>query len=437
MLADWVTTFKEFFIYLFDAAFIFQIVCVSLGSVLALGGFKLSIKPLLFRVISFALLFGVTVLSTSLFSTIGNWDLRSYMIILGLLLPGVIYLIFFNKGKWSQNLIKILLFISACYVVTEISHYTNLLSNSLESTGLKTFIRFLPHVLTLACCLLIGLFDINKSKDVTLPNFILSIFVFLFLFAVTFLVSKITDPNQYLEIIVLFILVFFLSTETGIYIVLVENMKLGEEMLELEAQAKLNESAYEMLKLNEESIARTTILRHDLKNHYAYINNLLQEEKYQEAKDYISSINDEDIGGFHIVDCGNRVISSIMNLELSKARMKNIEIKYLLAIPSTLPFKETRLCSLITNIIDNALEGFSPTEDNKFIDVKMFIKDGYFRMSVSNPTNSENMSNVSKKKGKGHGYGIKIIKRIVKHYHGFYRANLENKVYTVEVMLEM
>ncbi len=53
-------------------------------------------------------------------------------------------------------------------------------------------------------------------------------------------------------------------------------------MMTIEAEATMNESASLMLKLNEESITKTSILRHDLKNHYAYIVSLAKEGKNED-----------------------------------------------------------------------------------------------------------------------------------------------------------
>lgn len=152
---------------------------------------------------------------------------------------------------------------------------------------------------------------------------------------------------------------------------------------------------------------------------------------------YISTINEDHFGNFHIVDCGNSVISSIINLELSKARLKNIDLKYLLAVPSTLPFKETDLCSLLTNAIDNSLEAMERDSCQGFVDVKMFVKEGYLRISVTNPTKLKELNLSTRKEKDEHGYGLKIIQKIVKSYNGFLHMELTDHIFHTDILLDM
>lgn len=332
--------------------------------------------------------------------------------------------------------LKVFLYISSAYVVTEITHQVNMLSLSVPSP-LATFYRFLPSLLMPITGALVGYYNINRYQENDKSYFILSSAVFIALFVITFLSSFLETDSSYLRAFILVVLISFLITEIGIYLGLYTTSRNQKKLLDLQAQAKLNEAAYETLKLNEESIERTSIARHDMKNHYAYIASLLEQKKYDEAYKYVSTINEESYGNFHIVDCGNRILSSILNLELSKARIKGIQLKYFVAVPKELPFKETDLCSLFTNLIDNALEAIEREKNGGAVEIQIYTKGGYLRIAITNPTNMKEVNLKTSKESEGHGYGLKIIRSIVESYNGFLNMELKDGMFETDIMMDM
>ena len=233
---------------------------------------------------------------------------------------------------------------------------------------------------------------------------------------------------------VLFVL---LAIDIGIYIMLYKFLEKQEKILVAEAECKINEASRIMLKLNEESITRSSLVRHDLKNHYAYLKSLLEEGKDKEALTYVSDALKTSYEDIHIVDCGNTLISSIMNLEMSKARMEDIPLKYMIAVPSSLPFVDYDLCSLLSNLIDNAMEELRRCPLEGYVDVKIKADESYLRIVVSNPSDRKTLDLTSKKKEEGHGYGIRIIRHIATKYNGHVSFSLEDGKFMADCILDM
>ncbi len=449
-MEEWANQFRRFFTFVFSLPFCCQLICAALDATFCIGHRHLKKKYIIQKIIAFCALFLSRLLLSAVFSSFSLRDTYTpYLIVASIIVPGAVYILLFEHSNYSHKLIKLLLFISSAYVVTEIGHQVNNLSLSL-SPALRSFVRCLPNFLMMVTGLIVGINNINRYLDIPSSSLILSLFVFLSLFVITLRTSKINSSassdgsfgnlsgeSKYLSLTIILILIFFLATDLGIYIVLYLNQKKQEDRLVRQAKVKLNESAYTRLKLNEESIERTTIARHDLKNHYAYIANLIKEKQYGKALDYASSVNEETFGNFHIVDCGNQVVSSIRNLELSKSRIRNIPLQYLLAVPQVLPFKETLLCSLITNLVDNAFENYHPTGKDDPVDVKRGMTDGYLRITVSNPTDREEVNLKTKKKNSGHGYGIKIVKSIVESCNGHICFKISDHRFIADARLDL
>lgn len=435
--SEWGQNLRNFFIVFLNGPFLLQLAMASLDAILCVGHLHLKKEILLKKSVSFVLMFSMMFFLCMFFNSLMSLFpaiLVPYLVIFSIIVPGVVYILMVGKSSVQNKIIKALLHVSSAYVVTEVCHQVNMISTL---ASLSPFFRYLPNFLMPLVGFFVGFYNINRYPNIGKPNLIMSIGVFLSLFFITLLSSCISTDVIFIRVVILLVLIAFLCIELGHYVGVYFNSRNQETILEYQAQAKLNDAAYLTLKLNEESIARTSAARHDLKNHYAYLKSLLQQKKYDEAMDYISSVNEDHFGNFHIVDCGNYVISSIINLELSKARLKHIELKYLLAVPSTLPFKETDLCSLLTNLIDNALESMEREQVSGFVDVKLFVKEGYFRISLTNPTKMVTMDLHSRKTVKGHGYGLKIIQNIVKQNNGFLHMEIKDGSFNTDIMLDM
>lgn len=449
-MEQWLYNFVRFYTFYLDYNYIFELICASLGAILVLGKRDLrNKKNLIFMSISFVSLFIIMLLLTSISSSIATTietvttpssanHLTPTMIIFTLLIVGAVYIYIFTKhNHFTIRIFKMILYVSSTYVCTELVHCINmsfLYSEVNNNRFLINFLRNLAEILIPLVGLLTWAFPVEKYHKLPTSGMVISLVSFIFLFVVTFLISTISAQNSYTWIVLLFILILFFLVVNGIYIFMYQSLQNQNRELELQAQIKINDASYTMLKLNEESIKRTTTLRHDLKNHYTYLQMLLEEKKYDEMKNYLTALNDDVYGKVHIIDCGNMVVSSIMNLELTKANINDVELKYLLIVPETLPYKETDLCSIITNTIDNAIEASKQIKDG-YVDVKMFIAQEYFRIRVSNKTNLTTVPSFSTKKEVGHGYGMKIVKEIAKKYEGFVSYSIENGLFIADIML--
>ena len=219
-----------------------------------------------------------------------------------------------------------------------------------------------------------------------------------------------------------------------------KNIEHRHKITNLEVQKTLEEAermSIEIDKTNREELEK---IRHDIKNQFSYLDVLLQQNQNEEARKYIGEYLNKSDKVLNSFSCSNNVINSIINLELTKAKIKNIKIDVKVVVPPALPFDDNDLVSLLTNMIDNAIENYYD-ENKKPITVRIMKQNDFIRFIVSNPVNLEKINPHSltktSKVGRGHGYGTKIIKNIAVAYNGYVDFSVEENRFVCDVVLNL
>jgi sensor histidine kinase regulating citrate/malate metabolism len=125
----------------------------------------------------------------------------------------------------------------------------------------------------------------------------------------------------------------------------------------------------------------------------------------------------------------NTALSVLINNKISKAKSMGIEIESIISFANfTMPY--ITICSLIGNILDNAIEATEKTED-KYIQLIVKGKDGECKISCENtfleqPVFNDGKYQTSKKDKKNHGIGLSNIRDIVNEYHGTMDIHVED-----------
>lgn len=244
--------------------------------------------------------------------------------------------------------------------------------------------------------------------------------------------------SGYVSIVIFFVFIIDVVTYFMTYFICCEK----ERVLVYQAERQKSRSLEELLKLSESRLSELREVRHDVKNQYAYMQSMLEEGRYVDLKRYF----DELLGTFSkplydVVESGNAMIDSVLNLELSKVRAANLKMDVRVAVPPELPFAQNGILALFTNVIDNAAEacvreGFSGAQ----IDVVVGTKGDYLLFCVTNPTkktSAEEGGRTSKEDKKLHGFGTRIIKKVVKKYRGYYRCFVRDGQFVSETLLDM
>ena len=222
--------------------------------------------------------------------------------------------------------------------------------------------------------------------------------------------------------------------------------------LDLMAEKQRAESERELVTLTQKQLDDLRQLRHDIKNQYSYMRILLAQNRYDELEEYFQRQDGELAVRTAPLSCGNRCVDIVLNMERQKAEAVGVTLHTKLVVPPVLPFPDDELCSLLSNLIDNAVEEcvrlgryFPKVKEQG---VTLSINPGnpasdYLYIEVKNPTDRKNLARrtdgIVSTKGDAalHGYGTRIVTRIAEKYNGSALFEAKDGVFTARVLLDM
>ena len=360
------------------------------------------------------------------------------------LLP-TIYIILFSKGYPLHKTIRVFVMVSSFMIASEISRTLGFIAQGDSGQGanivLVTIVRCIPLLFMPFIAFIHFRFDINRFKR--LPKVHVAITMVL---ASLLIISAVwqnllnVDKNS-----IRWLFIFISSVElfvlVGIYYAIYYLIDTRHRLTELEVQSTVLSLEKESLEIDAQNREELMKIRHDLQNQLSYMSVLLNEGKYEEAKQYIQSLTEQKEEYLYSFSCSNLVISGIVNLELTKAKIADKKIRFKVVVPPKLPFEDSDLLSLITNVVDNSIENFVPANDKDLISVSIVTQQDYLRIVCLNSVNQSSIKGKptlkTTKKNRGHGYGTKIIKNIVKKYQGYVTFTYEEGKFVCDCMINM
>lgn len=119
----------------------------------------------------------------------------------------------------------------------------------------------------------------------------------------------------------------------------------------LAQQSKLSRQSYEAMRRQSQEVM---LLRHDMAKHCKVLRQMTKEPQ---AAGYLDGLIGENEKIRPVIQSGNETMDIILNSKLSEAAGHGIAVETVRAqAPESLPQSDAELCSLVMNIMDNAIE---------------------------------------------------------------------------------
>lgn len=183
--------------------------------------------------------------------------------------------------------------------------------------------------------------------------------------------------------------------------------------------------------------------RHDYRNHIQNMKIWLGKGELDRISGYLDQLADDLDNVDTVIKTGNVMADAILNSKLNTAAKLNIRLNVKANVPAGLPMSDVELCSVLGNMLDNAVEACAALpEEERFLRVYIGRLKGQLYLSVQNSAGrvrKEKGAYLSTKESAApfHGYGLFRIDRVVKKYGGYINRQNEEGVFATELMIPL
>lgn len=340
-----------------------------------------------------------------------------------------------NKGKWYQHIIVALLatgvigivdtaFLYGFSAIMNISLtelvWKKLLYVTIVSTG-KLFSIFIAWI--------ISQFFKNKSIRPMQGKWLLLSLLFpassnamlLMIF------QNFQDEADISESVVFFCCILAVANIAILYLISVIE-KSTEDLKETALLNQQMDIQTEHILALEKSYRAQRQVTHDFRNQLQTISDLLAMGELNAAKDYIQQLQGQQTTRIFTVNSHHPIIDAVLNHKYQTAKEHGIDIQVQVNDLSHVMIDPDRLIVLLSNLLDNAIEGCCRVEGQRTLMCSLVAEESLL-ISVRNSSVPvkivNNMIPTSKASKEEHGYGLSRIKYILNQLNAEYAFDYE------------
>ena len=183
-------------------------------------------------------------------------------------------------------------------------------------------------------------------------------------------------------------------------------------------------------------------LYHDMRNHFLLLQNYLSDGKIEEAQRYL-----EKLSGSKAIQNADRwtgieAIDYILAQKAGEAGRRQIDVTINAEYLGDCTIEPVDLCTIITNLLDNAMEGAEkcPARTDKKIDITIRRIHQFILINIKNsaavpPVQRSGRIITTKKNKMRHGWGMRSILSAVEKYNGTVEYQYADSIFSTSVIL--
>jgi hypothetical protein len=361
---------------------------------------------------------------------------------------GYVFVRCFGKHKKTTNLLIVSMMFASVCALNSVGGQLSFLTGLYIKSGMpEAFARAVIIVFLLPVVLYFNKLNFDEYDFIPVRGVLMLIIGDAVLMALSALESIPYGRDG--VVFYIFLLAFF-----GVYLMMLSEIialsamcKEQLAVMRLSAEKQRYAAEKELYSATESSLHDLRAIRHDLKNQYTYMGILLKEKRYPELSEYFEKLTENLPEQLHYVDCGNIAMNTNLNMMFMKAKREGIEVEHQLVVPPVLPFADADLCTLMSNLLDNAIDECKRLKKNGKEDSIIYLEikpqGSYLVITSVNPTDKSELKRGShglmttKKDKKIHGYGTDIVSKIAEKYNGLAEFDLSDGKFIAKVMLDI
>lgn len=238
-----------------------------------------------------------------------------------------------------------------------------------------------------------------------------------------------------LFIICIGIIALFYSTSS----VYQRNYDMQIAMQKAEYENKHTENLYD-------TYQRMRSWKHDTTSRLRIIKAFAHEGKNDEIVRFIGEAESEMSEFYSYVNTDHPAVDAVISNGMSIAKAHGITVRPVLLVPKDLPLGDMDMCSIFSNLLDNAIEAVDKIDSahKKYIDLEVGTKSKMLFIQVINPSDGKYNFNrngtlqTTKTDNTGmHGLGLARVKMLVEKAGGNIDISPENDKFCVRIMIPL
>lgn len=167
-----------------------------------------------------------------------------------------------------------------------------------------------------------------------------------------------------------------------VYVIFYYGSREYNELIAAAVISQKQQAESRMLEMTESNLTEIRKFRHDIKTHYTVMEELLRDHDYKKLQAYFEQLSSyRDI--FTTIQTGNRAVDAILNTKAVEAAARGVSLEAKCAVPPALPIEDTKLCSLLFNLLDNAIEA-AAASSGKTVELSLLRKENLLLLRVRN-----------------------------------------------------
>ncbi|MCB7319815.1 ATP-binding protein [Lacrimispora sp. 210928-DFI.3.58] len=191
----------------------------------------------------------------------------------------------------------------------------------------------------------------------------------------------------------------------------------------------------------EQTLEQMMESRHNFRHHFVTVKGLLEHGSLDAALNYIDSY----LGNSHPVSnvqyCSNLSANALLNYYLEEAQKHLIRVTTNITLPKDLPLPEIDFCTILGNLLSNALESClrQESEQQPFITANICLSgESMITLSISNSYTHEireQDGHFLSSKREHTGTGTASVRYLAERYHGVLRYKYGNGIFEASLLL--
>lgn len=178
----------------------------------------------------------------------------------------------------------------------------------------------------------------------------------------------------------------------------------------------------------EKRTAQWAAFQHDLKNHLLVLTGLLRESNYPAAERYANCLQAGCDALTVRVSTGNPVLDTLFQEKCSQARPWGISVDCRVRIPPDCSVEDMDLCTIFSNILDNAITACRMVEPSRrILQVTTKVRAGFLVVESTNP--------VADSRPIEKGIGLRNIETAAARYQGATELEIADGIFRISVLL--